>query len=199
MAHKFPLQWPSGWGRVERKATSRFKSPTSKSVSFLEAELGRMGAKSIVITTNVPLKADGKMRLDREPVDAGVAVYFRREDKDMVFACDQYDDLSDNVLAIGKTIEAMRGIERWGAAELVNRAFSGFLGLPAVASEGEDCWGVLGLAPMSSAAAVKAVHRDMVRKLHAADAANADFMRVNVARDDALRALVAAEEGKKNG
>jgi hypothetical protein len=170
---------------------SRFKAPMSKALEFLEAELGRMGGGSIVISTNLPLKSDGKFRLDRDPVDPGAAVYFRRVDKDVVFACDQFDTVRENVYAVAKTIEAMRAIERYGASELLDRAFSGFLGLPAVASEGEDAWSILGLAPMSSETAVRAVHRDLTRKLHAAGADSAEFSRINVARDEALRALAA--------
>jgi hypothetical protein len=196
MTDAYPLQWPQGWTRTKYRGDSRFKSPASKAHSLLTAELGRLGATGTVISSNVPLKADGTMRLDREPVDPGVAVYFQRDEKQMVFACDQYDRMGDNLLAIAKTIEAMRGIERWGAGEITDRAFSGFKGLPANASEGEDCWKVLGLAPMSAANLVTLVHKDMVRKLHARGATSEEFSRVNVARDDALRALTAAQETK---
>ena len=195
MAHATPLQWPPGWTRTEHRTPSRFKAPVSKALSLLTEELRRLGGTGVVISTNLPLKSDGTFRQDRDPVDPGAAVYFRRDDKDVVFACDQFDMVRENLYAIAKTIEAMRAIERYGASELMNRAFSGFLGLPAVASQGEDCWQVLGLAPMSSVAAVKAVHHSLVRKLHAAGAADVEFTRINVARDEALRAL-AAQGGK---
>ncbi|HGG04708.1 MAG TPA: hypothetical protein ENK28_04565 [Aliiroseovarius sp.] len=32
--------------------------------------------------------------------------------------------------AIGKTLEALRGIDRWGTAEFLNQAFQGFTALP---------------------------------------------------------------------
>jgi hypothetical protein len=197
MAHRFPLEWPRGWTRTEHRTSSRFKAATSKALPLLTGEVGRMGGSGLVITTNLPLKADGTFRLDRDPVDPGAAVYFRRGGKDVVFACDQFDELRENVYAIAKTIEAMRAIERYGAAELVDRAFSGFLGLPAVASEGEDCWSILGLAPMSTMAAVKAVHHSLTRKLHAEGAASEEFARINVARDEAFRALAAQSKEKK--
>jgi hypothetical protein len=136
------------------------------------------------------------MFVNREPVDPGVAVYFVRKEKQVVFACDKYDLIRDNIVAIAKTIGAMRGIERWGASEMMERAFSGFKGLPETASKGEDCWMVLGLAPMSPANLVRLVHRDAIRKLHANGASSEDFARVNVARDDALAALVAATKGE---
>lgn len=191
MAHVYPLAWPPGWQRTERRTASRFKALTSKALILLTAEIRRLGGEGIVISTNLPLKADGSFRQDRDPVDPGVAVYFRRADRDVVFACDQFDEVRENLYAVAKTIEAMRAIERYGASELVNRAFSGFLGLPAVASEGEDCWAVLGLAPMSSESVVRLVYRDLARKLHAAGAADAEFTRINIARDEAVRALTA--------
>jgi hypothetical protein len=193
MADAFPLQWPQGWTRTKLQRSSKFKTTGSKAHALLRGELHRLGATGVVVSTNVPLKADGTMRLDREPLDPGVAVYFQRDDKQVVFACDQYEDIADNLLAIAKTIEAMRGIERWGAGEMMDRAFSGFKGLPATASEGEDCWKVLALPPMSPAHLVVLVHRDLTRKLHAKQSASEEFSRINVARDDALRALKAAE------
>jgi hypothetical protein len=66
--------------------------------------------------------------------DPGVAVYFQRDGKPMVFACDKYFESCDNVYAIAKTIEAMRGIERWGASDMMERAFTGFAALPQQAS-----------------------------------------------------------------
>jgi hypothetical protein len=66
--------------------------------------------------------------------DPGVAVYFKRAKKSMVFACDKYRNTCDNIYAIAKTIDAMRGIERWGASDMMERAFTGFTALPEKAS-----------------------------------------------------------------
>jgi hypothetical protein len=191
MADVYPLQWPQGWARSTVQRASKFRTSNTAARKLLVAELDRLKASGVVISTNVPLKADGTMRMDREPVDSGVAVYFQRDGKQVVFACDQYDIMADNLQAIAKTIEAMRGIERWGAGEMMDRAFSGFKGLPAKASDGEDCWKVLELPPMSPAHLVKLVHRDLTRKLHSKEAGYEEFSRINVARDDALRALAA--------
>jgi hypothetical protein len=191
MVEAFPLAWPQGRVRSLRQISSAFDTSTTKALSLLNGEVRRLGGRYLVISSNVPLKADGSMRADREPVDPGVAVYFQREEKPYVFACDKFDLVRDNLLAIAKTIEAMRGIERWGTSEMMERAFSGFKGLPETASEGEDCWKVLDIPPMSAQHLVTLVHRDLVRKLHATNATSEDFARVNVARDDALRALKA--------
>jgi hypothetical protein len=194
MAAAYPLEWPRGWPRSGGVSASRFELPTGRAYEKLRAELHRMGAEYPVISTNIPIKADGTPRLDREPVDSGVAVYFRRKGRDVVFACDKYDVVRDNFSAIAKTLEALRGIERWGAGELLDRAYSGFAQLPEKASEGEDCWQVLGLAPMSEERLVRLSHRDLVRKLHADGADSESMARVNVARDNALAALKGGRE-----
>jgi hypothetical protein len=193
MADTTPLRWPAGWQRTKLPVTSKFKAAMLKAMTALRGEVSRIGGTSLVVSCNLPLRADGSFRLDREPVDSGVSVYFTRNGKQVVFACDKYDLLRDNVYAIAKTIEAMRGIERWGASEMMERAFAGFKGLPAEAGEGEDCWKVLMLPPMSDARMIKLAHRDIIRNLHATGCASGDFARVNVARDDALTALAAAD------
>jgi hypothetical protein len=195
MAEAYPLSWPLGWNRTKLQIASRFDTNTTKALKLLTAEVHRLGGTALVISTNVPLRADGQMRADREPVDPGVAVYFQRRGKPVVFACDKFDVVRDNLYSIAKTIEAMRAIDRWGASEMMERAFSGFKGLPETAGQGEDCWIVLNVPPMSPAHLVTLAHRDLVRKLHAKEASSEEFSRVNVARDDALRALAAAQRG----
>src|SRR3954471_15012084 len=118
MAEAFPLSWPVGWNRSKMQVTSRFETNTTKALKLLTTEVHRLGGTSLVISTNVPLRADGQMRADREPVDPGVAVYFQRQGKPVVFACDKFDVVRDNLQAIARTIEAMRAIERYGASEL---------------------------------------------------------------------------------
>lgn len=48
----------------------------------------------------------------------------------MCFACEKWQDVYGNIYAIGKTIEALRGIERWGTGDMVEQAFTGFVALP---------------------------------------------------------------------
>ena len=47
----------------------------------------------------------------------------------MVFACDEYNKVWENMVAVRKTIEAIRGIERWNASDMLERAFTGFKAL----------------------------------------------------------------------
>lgn len=142
MEKGFPLQWPAGWKRTE--VSDRKYLPGKGRVSFhdsrsrLLSELRLLGVEdgSIVISTNMPLRVDGIPMSGRSELipDPGVAVYFRREDRPMSFACDSYVYVRDNIRAIALTIEALRGIQRWGASDMMDRAFRGFLALPQTAS-----------------------------------------------------------------
>jgi hypothetical protein len=138
MIEAFPLYWPEGWPRTPdyKREYSKFKTGFGAAREFLFAEIRRMGGSKQVLSTNVPLRNDGMPRANMpEPKDRGVAVYFRYQKKDMVFACDKYINVRDNIYAIAKTIEALRGIERWGASDMMERAFRGFTALPEKASQ----------------------------------------------------------------
>ena len=96
-------------------------------------ELRRMGIDSndVIISTNVRTRLDGMPRSgEREPDDPGTAVYWRTRDRDQVIAIDLYDRVADNLAAIAATLEAMRAIERHGGAQILERAFTGFVALP---------------------------------------------------------------------
>lgn len=83
----YPLYWPEGWKRTRFPDYSRFKTGFGAARKFLFEELGRMGATHIVLSTNIPLRNDGMPRANMAPGggDHGVAVYFKRKGKDMVY------------------------------------------------------------------------------------------------------------------
>lgn len=137
----YPLYWPDGWARTKpglRAGNHSWKKTFAQYHAELLAELRRMGAKGIVVSTNVPLRKDGLPYLDYRRVDdPGAAVYFRRgaEDKPYCLACDKFRDVHLNIHAIGLTIEALRTIERNGATDMLERAFEGFKQLAEKASD----------------------------------------------------------------
>lgn len=115
--------------------------------------------------------------------DHGVAVYFEREGKQMVFACDRWDRVQDNLRAIHKTIEAMRGVERWGASDMMERAFSAFEALPAPKTP----WEILGVQRGASEAEIQSAYRNKARMAHPdSGGSTAAMAEVNAARDAAL-------------
>ena len=134
-----PLAWPEGWPRCEDPESSRF-GRWDKPVSIARAsaevirQLELMGVTrdDIIISTNLRYRLDGlPYSNQRDPDDKGVAVYFKRLGENKVLALDKYDRIADNLWAVAKTVEAMRGIERWGGGRFLDRAFTGFVGLPA--------------------------------------------------------------------
>lgn len=191
-ATAFPLAWPAGWPRTKTPQRSRFDVTFDKARRELGWEIERMGGRYVVLSTNLPLRRDGHPYANSRPEngDAGVAVYFERKGKQMVFACDRWDRIEDNVRAIQKTIDAMRGIERWGASDMMERAFSAFQALPSPAPR--DCWAVLGIAPRSPPDEVARAYRDKAKELHpdtgGSDAAMAEL---NAARSAALNGAAA--------
>lgn len=128
----FPLQWPLAYKRTAHRIKSSFKKGMDQSQNFLRDELRRLGAKNLIVSTNIPVRKDGGMYAEymaRKIDDPGVAIYFKWNGKDVVMCCDRYISVWENVYALGKGIEAIRGMERWGVSDFIERAFSGFLAI----------------------------------------------------------------------
>jgi hypothetical protein len=103
----------------------------------LHAEFGRLGASRVVITSMLPTRHDGLPysdgRVDKS--DPGIAVWCVLEGHERVFACDRWLTPGENMRAIALSIEAMRGLSRWGMADAKEKAFAGFAALPAGSGE----------------------------------------------------------------
>lgn len=133
MAERYPLHWPEGWPRTvpHKRTWSNFRVSHNRAQDNLMAEIRRLGGRNVILSTNIRLRQDGlPYASQRPPEDPGVAVYFEYKKRPMVFACDRWAMVGDNIHSIGKTIEALRGIERWGASDMLERAFTGFEALP---------------------------------------------------------------------
>lgn len=130
----FPLQWPVGWKRTPLRQSSQFKNHTiAHAVEQVLAELKRMGIGdwNVIISTNLSLRLDGlPYSNQKQPEDVGVSVWWRVGDGRKVIALDKYERVADNLYAVAKTIGAMRGIDRWGSGEILERTFEGFEALP---------------------------------------------------------------------
>lgn len=146
----WPLHWPEGWKRTPpgKKKDDKFGRASRhdqragyishRGLTINEAtlrvreELGRLGVRDddVVISTNLVLRLDGRPRSDqREPADPGVAVYWQTKTGQRCIAIDQYQKITGNLAAIAATLEAMRAIERHGGAEILDRAFTGFVAI----------------------------------------------------------------------
>lgn len=138
----YPLQWPEGFKRTKPidRARSRFGgtnvgnrgqvSPYEAAKDVI-AELTRLGASNHVITSQLPTRHDGLPYSDGRSDDPGIAVWFVHKGQERVFACDRWFTPGENLRAIALSIEAMRGLTRWGMADVETRTFAGYAALPA--------------------------------------------------------------------
>ena len=141
-----------------------------------------MGGRLPVISANLTLRNDGLPYANqRQPDDPGVALYFERRGKQLVFACDRWAKVEHNMRAIVLTIEALRGIERWGSADMMDQAFTGFQALPAP----ERWWQVLGVTESASAGEIDVAYRRLAREAHPdRGGSDAAMARLNAAREE---------------
>lgn len=140
MSERYPLSWPVGVPRTPLPSRSAFDRERSLIIArtSLADELRRLGAGEITLSTNIELRQDGLPYSNRrQPEDKGAAVYFKLKGKDYCFPCDRWDRVEDNVYAIAKHIEAMRGQQRWGVGS-VEQQFRGYQALPA--PEHQKAW-----------------------------------------------------------
>jgi hypothetical protein len=181
----FPLSWPFGRPRSRSAGSSRFKITHERAVRYVIDEIRRLGGARPIISTNIPLRNDGLPYANyRKPDDRAAAVYFTRRGKQMCFACDKWDQVHDNIYAIGKTIEALRGIERWGTGDMVEQAFTGFVALPAPKSP----WEILGVRPGASREEIQMAYHAKAKFAHSAlGGGEAQLAEFNVARDKLLK------------
>lgn len=193
MIEAYPLCWPIGQKRTANPTYSRFGDHTlTQSCKRLLEEIDRMRGTNAIISSNIPIKQDGTPHanyLKCNIPNKGVAVYFTRNKQQVVLACDRWYNVEDNIWAIACSIEAMRSLERWGVSEMLDRAFSGFLAIPAAGeAHSKSCWDVLGI-PITKDK--KEIQRAWRGKAKIADilsgAGNDELVEVNAAYTQALK------------
>ena len=123
----YPLAWPVGVPKAATRERSRFRLSFAGARDALVHELKSLEATDVVLSTNVRLRGDGlPYSGEREPEDPGVAVYFTLGRRPHTMTCDRWKTVAANLQALNLTVEAMRGIARWGSTEMRDQAFSGF-------------------------------------------------------------------------
>jgi hypothetical protein len=145
----YPLAWPPHRPRTapHLRTWSKFKTTFGKARDECLGQIRTLGGREAIISTNLPLRLDGLPYADRaNPRDSGVAVYFTYRKKQMCFACDRWAKVDDNMHAIALTIEALRGVARWGTGDMMEAAFTGFAALPAPMEAARPWRDVLGVA-----------------------------------------------------
>lgn len=163
----YPLNWPAGWPRTKTPEYSRFEKRTiGLAVDGVLHELKLMKAKDIIISSNLRQRKDGLPHSDQaQPKDAGIAVYFKFNGNQQCIPCDRWQKVEHNLRAIELTIAALRGLDRWGAKDMVRAAFTGFKALPP-ASINRPWWEVLEVPENAKRETVEQAYKTLARKHH---------------------------------
>jgi hypothetical protein len=185
----YPLTWPEGWQKPQYRTRSQFGNSQyrggphtiEKAREFLFSELSRLGARRVVLSSNLRLRGDGlPISGQSQPADPSIAVYFTLKEKPRVLACGKWDRAQDNMWAIAKHIEAMRGQERWGVGS-IERAFTGYIAIPEKTG-GVSWWDELGVPINASEEQLNAAYKAKAKILHPDVGGDAEkFARLNEA------------------
>jgi hypothetical protein len=188
---RFPLCWPEDWPRVQFRQSSRFGDHTvAQAFEFLKNEVWRLtNGEDFIMSSNVPrTKAGPPLSNYRQPADTGVAIYFAVNKKPVSLACDKWSRVEDNIWALAKHIEALRGQDRWGVGT-IERTFRGYMALPGIGDTGGiSWWKVLGVNINATPEQVKESFRILAKKHHPDHSKNGDvelWHRINQAYQQA--------------
>lgn len=199
----YPLQWPAGWTRTEshKRKAGNYRVDFVKARDELVREARLLGSRpeDVVISSSMALRRDGiPYAHQREPDDPGVAVYWAKRSwsngrevfQQRVIACDTWRTVRENMRAIGLAISSLRQLERTGASEILDRAFTGFTALPAPGEGTRPAWAdVLGLDTLDGLdrEKVNAAYRSKALLMHPDNGGSHEAMLgLNQARDAAL-------------
>ena len=208
MTAAYPLYWPRGRRRTpaidrrrasfnEKRSNGRYTQTAELTIASalerLDFEIERLGVSNPILSTNVERRLDGRPRSDNRRIeDPGVALYFKLQGQNTVLACDRWNRVADNIAAIAKHIEALRGIERWGVGSL-RQAFAGYRALPPggdapPAPAEPPWWKILGVDRAAPFAEIEARWRELMRTAHPDQGGDPESAkRINAARDAARK------------
>ena len=209
IAMSHPLQWPVHVPRGIDHKRSKFRRAgagynagrtIAEARDLVLLEMRRFGGGNILITTDVPVNADGWTMTSnrRTPDDCGIAVYFDlpsaggRDHDDgtrQVIAIDVYDKVGCNLWAVGRTVEAFRQIERDGGPSVMRAAVSGFRQIAAM-SGGVSWWSVLDLEAAAGETDIRAAYKRLAKMRHpdAAEGSDDLFITLQAALQQGLDA-----------
>lgn len=181
----YPLTWPDGLPRTERKAASQFRTSLSVAINNVKKSLAAFGSDTgksvsdVAVTSNV-----GGISFEG-PEDTGVAIWFTWEGAPRCIAVDRYPKVEDNLQAIHHILEARRTEMRHGGLHIVRQTFKGFVALPAPA--GAKSWReVLDLTGDVTRAQIDAAYRNKAQTAHPDKGGSAeDMTALNRARAEA--------------
>ncbi len=191
MTEAFPLKWPLGRERTSSYGRKKapFTTTPARARDELLHELKLLGAGNVVISSNVATYSRGGQTVmyanqGAAKDDPGVAVYYTWKGEEYALACDRWTTVMDNLQALNKTVDAIRGINRWGTGEMMKAAFAGFKALPEHATT-IDIWTILDMVQTKDRERIAMRYRELAKK-YANDESR--LRELNGARDAAYRA-----------
>jgi len=193
---RYPLSWPAHQPRTpaHKRDYGRFDDKRSRNTAIeeLQEEVRRLKGRNMILSSNLKLRND-LLPYSNQPKtdDPGVAVYFDLDGESTCIACDRFLKDVDNIWAIKKTIECLRGVERYGSTQMMKQAFTGFAALPAPTAV-EPWWVVLEVdRDCSTYDEVLHMYRLKVREVHPDIPGGSveEFNRVQAAWDSAKEVL----------
>src|SRR5687767_3722409 len=121
MTESLPLSWPLGRERAPKysRKSAASKTTPGRARDEMLHQLKLLGARDVVIYTNVATYRRAGHDIPYadqtgSKEDPGVAVYYMWKGDEYALAYDKWNSVTDNMQALNKTIDAIRGIERWG-------------------------------------------------------------------------------------
>jgi hypothetical protein len=187
-AQAFPISWPTGITRTVSRKKSQFGAHSvAEGVKEIRRQLSLLSARLPVISSNIPLRMDGDPYSNPGRMqDPGVAVYFQLKGKPYCMPCDLWQSVEDNLWAVAKHIEAMRGMQRWGVGSIEQQ----FAGFKALAATSQEPWTTVLECDLSAdAETINARYKALARSAHPDAGGSHEMMsRLNTARDSALAA-----------
>lgn len=178
----YPLAWPEGQRRTQRRVKSQFKTGFAGALKNVRDSLRLFGQDSGISSGAIEIATNATLT-NEKPSDPGVAVWFVWDGAVRCVAVDRYQTVAENLQAIHHVIEARRTELRHGGIELVRTTFRGFTALAAPA--GSVPWHqVLGVATGSDKAAITAAWRELSRRHHGDEERQ---RALNVARDQGMK------------
>lgn len=177
----YPLQWPSGWPRTVGRQRWPNAVGLGPALKELESELRLLNVRQIVLSSNCSLGMENA-------ADPGVVAFGVYDGQEIAIPCDRWTTVAANVRAIAKTVNAMRGMERWGAKHMIRAMFQGFTAIAGPAPR--DWHEVLGIDGKPSVEIVRNRVRVLAMEHHPDRGGDAAIMaEINAAADQAIREI----------
>lgn len=170
---EYPLCWPENKPRAAERldrsyrssyfGTGRVPMTRARAYAAITSELQRWRIDRFVISMSPGYR--------HGPSDPGVALWWDHPGRGLrVLACDQYARPHDNLYAIALTLDAMRGLERWGAYSMEQAIEGAKLALPPPAGSSEIVWRKIlgdvpkGIEKVDALAVINARYRRMAQE-----------------------------------